>query len=252
MLLTIDIGNTNVVFGAHDGSDWVHTGRVETVRTRMADEYAVLFHALLGEAGLTLAGFDRTIISSVVPQLTRGMVDMVTTRSGRAPMVLGPHLDLGIEVRTEHPHQIGSDLVANAVAGYHRFGENSVVVNTGTATTLTAVAAPGHLLGVAIAAGLIVTSDALVGRSAQLPHVPLESPPSVIGRNTTEAMQSGLVLGHVAMIEGLLARMKAQLGGAKVIATGGLTGIIAPLTDQLDEVDPWLTLDGLRIIAERN
>lgn len=252
MLLAIDIGNTNVVFGAHDGDGWIHTGRVETVRTRMADEYAVIFRAVLAEADLDLSSFDRTIISSVVPQLTRGMTEMVSTRSGREPLLLGPHLDLGIQIKTEHPNQIGSDLVANAVAGYHRFGESCIVVNTGTATTLTAVAAPGDLLGVAISAGLMVTADALVGRSAQLAHVPLGPPPSVIGRNTEEAMQSGLVLGHVAMIEGLIARMKAQLGGAKVIATGGLTGIIEPLTDQFDSVDPWLTLDGLRIIAGRN
>jgi type III pantothenate kinase len=252
MLLTIDIGNTNVVFGAHDGADWIHHGRLETVRTRMADEYAVLFQALLGEAGLTLSSFDKTIISSVVPQLTRGMVEMVATRTGKAPLVLGPHLDLGIVVKTEHPNQIGSDLVSNAVAGFDRFGETCIVVNTGTATTLTAVASPGELLGVSIAAGLIVTSDALVGRGAQLPHVPLAAPPSVIGRNTEQAMQSGLVLGHVAMIEGLLSRMKAQLGGAKVVATGGLTAIIAPLTDEFDAVDPWLTIDGLRLIAARN
>lgn len=252
MLLTIDIGNTNVVFGAHDGDAWIHTGRVETVRTRMPDEYAAIFRAVLSEAGLELDSFERTIISSVVPQLTRGMVEMVASRAGQQPLVLGPHLDLGIEVKTEHPNQIGSDLVANAVAGYHRFGENCIVVNTGTATTLTAVATPGHLLGVAISAGLMVTADALVGRSAQLAHVPLAGPPSVIGRNTEHAMQSGLVLGHVAMIEGLLSRMKSQIGGAKVIATGGLTTIIEPLTDQFDAVDPWLTLDGLRIIAGRN
>ncbi len=252
MLLAIDIGNSNVVFGAHDGNGWIHTGRVETVRTRTGDEYAVIFRAVLAEAGLELSSFERTIISSVVPQLTSGMVEMVATRAGREPLVLGPHLDLGIQVKTEHPRQIGSDLVANAVAGYHRFQENCIVVNTGTATTLTAVAAPGELLGVAISAGLVVTADALVGRSAQLAHVPLAPPPSVIGRNTEQSMQSGLVLGHVAMIEGLISRMKAQLGGAKVIATGGLTGIIAPLTDQFDAVDPWLTLEGLRIIAGRN
>lgn len=252
MLLAIDIGNTNVVFGAHDGEGWIHTGRVETVRTRMADEYAVIFRAVLAEAGLELASFDRTIVSSVVPQLTRGMIEMISTRAGREPLVLGPHLDLGIQVKTEHPNQIGSDLVANAVAGYQRFQENCIVVNTGTATTLTAVAEPGHLLGVSIAAGLMVTVDALVGRSAQLSHVPLNAPPSVIGRNTEQSMQSGLVLGHVAMIEGLIARIKDQLGGAKVVATGGLTGIIAPLTNTFDVVDPWLTLDGLRIIAGRN
>lgn len=252
MLLAIDIGNTNVVFGAHDGDGWIHTGRVETVRTRMADEYAVIFRAVLSEAGLELSSFERIIISSVVPQLTRGMIEMVSSRAGREPLLLGPHLDLGIRIKTQHPNQIGSDLVANAVAGYHRFGENCIVVNTGTATTLTAVAVPGDLLGVAISAGLMVTADALVGRSAQLAHVPLGPPPSVIGRNTEEAMQSGLVLGHVAMIEGLIDRMKTQLGSAKVVATGGLTGIIEPLTDQFDAVDPWLTLDGLRIIAGRN
>lgn len=252
MLLTIDIGNTNVVFGAHNGSGWIHTGRIETVRTRMADEYAVVFKALLEEQGLSWDSFDKTIISSVVPQLTQGMINMVESRAGKAPLVVGQHLDLGVAVKTEHPAATGADLIANAAAGYHRFGETCIIVNTGTATTLTAVAEPGELLGVSIAAGLIVTSDALVRQAAQLPHVPLVAPPSVIGRNTEQAIQSGLVIGHIAMIEGLLARMKAELGGAKVIATGGLTAILAPLTDQFDEVDPWLTLDGLRLIAERN
>jgi type III pantothenate kinase len=252
MLLTIDIGNTNIVFGAHDGNDWIHTGRIETVRTRMADEYAVVFKALLAEQELSWESFDKTIISSVVPQLTRGMIEMVESRSGRPPLVVGQHLDLGVVVKTDHPHATGADLIANAVAGYNRFGENCIIVNTGTATTLTAVAVPGELLGVSIAAGLIVTADALVGKAAQLPHVPLVAPPSVIGRNTEHSIQSGVVVGHVAMIEGLLQRMKAELGGAKVIATGGLTAIIGPLTDQFDDIDPWLTLDGLRLIAERN
>ncbi len=142
--------------------------------------------------------------------------------------------------------------MADAVAAYERFQDNCIVVDFGTATTFTAVAAPGELLGVAIAAGLNVTADALVSHTAQLPHVELVPPPSIIGRNTIHAMQAGLVVGYVAMVEGIVDRMRAELGSASVVATGGLSSVIGPLTGRFDAVEPWLTLDGLRLIAERN
>ena len=252
MLLAIDIGNSNIVIGVYDGQSWPHHWRVQTVRQRMPDEYAVLLRDFLGEAGLTLRHIDQTVLSSVVPQLTRGMADMLAAQTGHAPVLVSAKLDTGIQIVTDQPERVGSDLIANAVAGYARARGNCIVIDFGTATTLTAVAEPGEMRGVAIAAGLTTTADALVGRTAQLPQIELVPPPSAIGRNTIHAMQAGLVLGHIAMIEGLVARIKRELGGAHVIATGGLSTVLQPHTDCFDEVDPWLTLEGLRLIADRN
>lgn len=252
MLLAIDIGNTNIVFGVHDSKIWQHHWRIQTVHNRMPDEYAVLLRELLNEAGLKFTDFKQTIISSVVPQLTRGIHDMVAQRSNIPPLVIGQHLNLGIQIHTDQPERVGSDLIADAAAAYERFKSNCIVVDFGTATTFTAVVEPGIMLGVAIAAGLNVTVDALVSRTAQLPHIEFTPPPSAVGKNTIHAMQSGLLLGYVSMVEGMVGRVKSELGVAKVIATGGLSSLIAPLTSVFDEVDLLLTLDGLRLIASRN
>jgi type III pantothenate kinase len=252
MLLAIDIGNTNIVFGVYDSSRWRHTWRVQTVHDRMPDEYAVLFRGFLSGDGLDLKAFDQVVLSSVVPKLTGGIFEMVAEQTGHLPVLVSARVNTGIQVRTDHPDRVGSDLIANAVAAYDRFRSNCIAVDFGTATTLTAVAEPGEMLGTVIAAGLHTTADALVNRAAQLSHVELVPPPSVIGRNTIHAMQAGLVLGHLAMVEGLAARIQQELGSAKVIATGGLSRVFGPLSDCFDAVDPWLTLDGLRLIAERN
>jgi type III pantothenate kinase len=265
MLLALDIGNSNIKFGVHDGARWTYFWPVETVRERMPDEYAVLLRSFLAEAGLSAADLERAIVSSVVPQLTVGMLDMLERQIGRRPLLLGPGLDTGLVIKTDQPESVGTDLIANAVAGYDRFKGNCIVVNFGTATTLTAVAAPnvpggapapggsgaGEFRGVSIAAGLAVTANALVSGAAQLAHVPLDAPPSVIGTNTRHSMQSGLVLGHVAMVEGLIDRIRQELPGARVVATGGLAPTLAPLTDHFDAVDPMLTLEGLRLVANR-
>ncbi len=253
MLLAIDIGNTNIVFGVHDGQQWIHHWRVQTVRNRMPDEYAVLFQGFLQEAGLKLNGFERVVLSSVVPQLTQGITGMVAQRTGRDPLVIRPtSTRLGLEIRTDQPDKVGTDLLANAVAAYERCQCDCIVVDFGTATTFTVVARPGVFMGAAIAPGLNVALDALVSRTAQLPQIELVPPPSPIGRNTVHAMQSGLVLGYVGLVEGLVTRIRREVGEARVIATGGLSSVIGPLTECVDEVDPWLTLDGLRLIAERN
>jgi type III pantothenate kinase len=251
-LLAIDIGNTNIVFGVHDGDRWAHTWRVQTVRERMPDEYAVMFRTFLGEAGLEMRQLEQTVVSSVVPQLTAGLCEMVTQQTGFRPVVIGARINTGITIKTDDPNRVGSDLIADAVAAYARFRSNCIVVDFGTATTFTAVAEPGAMVGVAIAAGLNTVTNALVERTAQLPQIDLTPPPSVIGRNTIHAMQAGLVVGHVAMVEGLVSRIKAELDGARVIATGGLSTVLAPHTDCFDAVDPWLTLDGLRLIAALN
>ena len=252
MLLAIDVGNTNIVFGVHDGRSWTHHWRVQTVRERMPDEYAVMFRTFLSEANLSLAQIDQTVLSSVVPPLTGGLCEMVAQRTGFRPVVVSAHIETGIRIATDHPEQVGSDRIADAVAAYTRFQDNCIVVDFGTATAFTIVAEPGELIGAVIAAGLRTTADALTRHAAQLLPIELVPPPGIIARNTTHAMQAGLVIGHMAMVEGIIDRIRAELGHAKVVATGGLSTVLAPLTDRFDAVDPWLTLDGLRLIGERN
>ncbi|MEL6186752.1 MAG: type III pantothenate kinase, partial [Myxococcota bacterium] len=243
---------SNIKFGVHNGKVWTHSWPVQTVRDRMPGEYAVLLRSFFRDAGLELRSVSRVILSSVVPQLTDGLRVMLEHQVGRPPLVVGAHLDLGVRIGTESPHAVGADLLANAVAGYARFRAACVVISLGTATTLSAVSDAGELYGVSIAAGMGTTEKALVGGAAQLAHVPLEPPPDVLGTNTRHAMQSGLVLGHLALIEGLVARIQRSHGPHKVVASGGLVHLLADHTDLFDAVDPRLTLEGLRIIAERN
>ncbi|PJF39212.1 MAG: pantothenate kinase, partial [Phototrophicales bacterium] len=244
-----------IVFGVYNQNTWQHLWRIQTVHNRMPDEYAVLFQSLLGrDGGLELAQFDKAIVSSVVPQLTYNIVQMIERRINGKVLLLTHDLDLGIQIDTDTPNRVGADLLADSVAAYTRFQDDCIVVDFGTATTFTTVTKPGVMRGTAIAAGLNVTIDALVRHTAQLPQIELVPPPSIIGRNTVHAMQAGLVVGYVAMVEGLIHRIKAEIGTSsiKVIATGGLSGIVANLTNVFDVVDPWLTLEGLRLIAARN
>ena len=251
-LLAVDIGNSNVKFGLHDGSTWLHYWPVATVREKMPDEYAVLLRSFLREVGIEPTSIPRVVLSSVVPHLSDGMAAMLSRQTGRPTLRVSVDLNLGITVATERPNEVGTDLLANAVAGFARTNGACIVVNFGTATTLSAVSAEGRLSGVAIAAGLQVTSNALVGGAAQLAHVPLELPPGPLGRTTQHAMQAGLVLGHLAMVEGLIARINAAHGPHRVVATGGLSGVFADHTSVFDIVDRYLTLEGLRLIADRN
>jgi type III pantothenate kinase len=254
MLLAIDVGNTNIVFGIHDGTVWVQQWRIQTVPNRMPDEYAVMFQSLLGhDAQLELSNFNQVIISSVVPQLTAGLTDMIYRRSSKMPLILTNALDLGIQIDTEAPERVGADILADCVAAYAQSQSASIVVDFGTATTFTAMSEDGVMRGTAIAAGLGITIDALVSQTAQLPQIELSPPPSIIARNTIHAMQAGLVVGYVAMVEGMINRIQNEMHNhPRIIATGGLSSIIAPLTDIFDTVDPWLTLEGLRLIVERN
>jgi len=253
MLLAIDIGNTNIAFGLHERGTWTHHWRIRTVRDKMPDEYGVLLRSLMHDKGLMMADVRRVVVSSVVPPLTGVFAELLEREMGRQPLIVGRGARTGIRIRTENPAEVGADLVANAVAAYERFKENCIAVDFGTALTFTAVAAPGDLMGVAIAPGLNTAVRALFGNTAQLPLIQLEAPPAAIGRNTTHSIQSGIVFGYVGLVEALIRRMRAELGGhARAIATGGLAHIVAPLSDEFEAIDPWLTLEGLRLIAERN
>jgi len=253
MLLCVNVGNSNIVLGLWDGEGWCAHWRVRTIRNQMPDEYAVLLKALLRDSGYDLKNITRVVMASVVPPLTTVFGELLQRYLDAEPLLVGSKVKTGLRICIDNPHELGADLLADAVAAYHRFRDACIVADFGTATTFTAVSKEGDLEGVSIAIGLGVAMEALAGATAQLPRVSLVPSLHAIGKNTTRSMQSGLVLGHVGLVEGLIRRMRAELGGeAQVIATGGLSSIIAPLTPEINVLDPWLTLDGLRIIHELN
>jgi type III pantothenate kinase len=252
MLLAIDIGNTNVVFGVHDGAGWLHHWRVRTVREKMADEYGVLLRALLAETDLSMIDFDRIALASVVPPLTGRMEDMLAQQTAADILVISQAVDTGLTYAVDNPSEVGADLIANAVAAYDRVGNACIVVDFGTATTFTAVSTDAVFLGVAIAPGMNLAASALAGGTAQLPQVRLRAPERAIGTNTVHAVQSGVLWGYVGLVEGVVARFEREIQSpVTVLATGGLSSVIAPLTQCFSAVDPWLTLDGIRLIGER-
>jgi type III pantothenate kinase len=253
MLLAIDVGNTNIAFGIYHDGHWTDHWRIRTVPDQMPDEYAALFREIFRDSGIGMRDINLAVLSSVVPQVTGALTSMLEEQTGQKPLVLGPGVRTGIRIRTDNPAEVGADLVANAVAAHARYQRNCVVVDFGTALTFTAVAEPGDLLGVAIAPGLNAAASSLSSKTAQLPRVWLAPPPAAIGRNTVHSIQAGVVFGYVGLVEALIRKMRAEMGGkALAVATGGQARIIAPHSDEFTAIEPWLTLDGLRIIAERN
>lgn len=253
MLLAIDVGNTNITLGLWDGQSWRTHWRLRTIHDQTVDEYGIYLKMLLREAGLSGA-VDRVVLASVVPPLTATFAAVSQRYLGQEGVLLRPDSRLNIRIATDNPNEVGADRIANAAAAYHLFPGPSIVVDMGTATTFDVVSADGALLGVVIAPGLRLAAEALSGRAAQLSRVALESPPRVLGRNTVHAVQSGLVYGYASLVEGLVNRLKAELGQTTipVIGTGGLISLITAHTSVIDHVDPWLTLTGLRVIAELN
>ena len=253
MLLAVDVGNTNIVFGLHDGATWLRHWRVRTVRDKMPDEYGVLFRDFLREIDVALDALDHVVIGSVVPPITDRIETMLADQTGVQPLIISAAVDTGLTFAVDNPAEVGADLIADAVAAYDRFAGACIVVDFGTATTFTAVGADATFLGVAIAPGINLAMSALAGGTAQLPQIRLVAPPQPIGTNTVHAIQSGLVWGYVGLVESQVARFRKQMGGqVSAIATGGLARLIAPLTDCFTAVDEWLTLEGIRLIALRN
>lgn len=250
MLLAVDIGNSNIVIGAYDENRWYSHWRILTVPDKSAEQYVSELTDLFEHDGLDFEMFDYVIISSVVPRLTPLFKQIFTERNPDNVQVLDSTTETGIRLATDSPEEVGSDLIADAVAAYDMVGDTCIVVDFGTATTVMAVKKPGILAGGAICAGLEVTASALIGKAAMLADISLEPPEEIIGTTTEQAMQSGLFMGHLCMVEGLVDRMKKELGPVHVIATGGLAEKMAPHTTVFDVVEPYLTLEGLRIVAE--
>src|SRR5699024_3141501 len=216
MLLALDIGNSNIVMGVSDQGEWVHQWRIQTDAGKTADEYGILFKSLFSEAALSYNQFTRVIVCNVVPRLTQTINEVFRRRSSVQPIIVNDQIETGIKIKRQNPDRVGSDLIAGAAGAYAVFGDDCMVVDFGTATTIMVVKNPGELIGGAVCAGLNVTIDALVAKAAQLSQIPLELPANPVGESPIEAMQSGLVLGHLCMIEGLIDRMKTQLGSDTV------------------------------------
>jgi type III pantothenate kinase len=253
MLLTIDIGNTNLTLGLYNGAELGRHWRLATDHARMPDEYGLQFLGLLQNAGKTVTDLTGIVLASVVPQLTGRVVQACQEYLKNEPLVVDTGVKTGVRIRYEDPRAVGADRVADAVAVINLYGGPACVIDFGTATTFNAVTKEGDYLGGAITAGVNLAAEALYTRAAKLPRMDLQRPPSVIGRNTVHAMQSGLLFGYVSMVEGMVARFRSELGSdMKVVATGGLAEVVAKETDVIDVIAPWLTLEGLRIIWELN
>jgi type III pantothenate kinase len=253
MLLVIDIGNTNLTLGLYEGDTLGAHWRLATDHNRMPDEYGLQFLGLLQNAGKTVKDITGISLASVVPPLTGRVIQACEEYLKQKPLVVDAGIKTGIKIRYEDPRAVGADRVCDAVAVIKLYGAPACVVDFGTATTFNAITKDGEYLGGAITAGINLAAEALYTRAAKLPRIDLQLPPSVIGKNTVHAMQSGLLFGYVSMVEGMVARFKNELGNdTKVIATGGLAEVIAKETKVIDIISPWLTLEGLRLIWELN
>ena len=253
MLLTIDIGNTNLTLGLYEGETLKSHWRLATDHKRMPDEYGLQLLGVLHQAGCDEECLTGICLASVVPHLTRHVEQACEQYLHIKPLVVDVGVKTGIRILYKDPRAVGADRVADAVAVHKLYGGPACVIDFGTATTFNAINAKGEYIGGAITAGVNLAAGALFEHAAKLPPVDLARPPSVIRQNTVHAMQSGLLFGYVSMVEGMVSRFRVELGDEmKVIATGGLAKSIAKETDSIDIISQWLTLDGLRIIWEMN
>jgi type III pantothenate kinase len=253
MLLAIDIGNTNITLGLYEGANPGPRWRIASAHEKMADEFSALINGFFRHSGISPGKITAVAMASVVPPLTGTVAEACRQAFGCEPMVVDGRTNTGIRILYDDPGQVGADRIVDAAAAYRLYGGPACVVDFGTATKFDAVSAEGDYLGGAIAPGIGIASEALFSRTSKLPKVELKRPPSAIGRNTAQSIQSGLLFGYVGLVEGMLARFRSELGPAmKVIATGGWAEIVARETTAFTVLNPWLMLDGLRIIHELN
>lgn len=249
-ILVVDVGNTNIVLGIYEGDTLTHSWRLATARDRTADEYGVLAQQLT--AGI-VKSLDGAIVSSVVPPLNGAIESMIEKYFGVDPLFVEAGVKTGIAVAVDNPLEVGADRIVNSVAAFEKYGGPLIIVDFGTATTFDVVTKDGKYVGGVIAPGITISAEALFARASRLPRVDIRRPPTVVGTNTVVNMQSGLYFGYLGLVDGILARMKKEVPGVKkVIATGGLASLLAKDSEHIEEVDPDLTLRGLKIIYDRN
>jgi type III pantothenate kinase len=254
VLLAADVGNTEIVLGVFDGPKLAHTWRLSTRPERTADELALHLEFFLEHRGLEFTSLDGFVVASVVPDVTHAVRDLAEQYLTFAPVIVGPGTKTGVPVLTDNPREVGADRVVNTLAAFTRFGGPAIVVDFGTSTNFDVVSEKGEFLGGVIAPGLQVSASSLVSRTARLTRVDLTPPRSPIGRSTVEAIQSGLLYGTAGEVDAIVTRIRTELAApsAPVIATGGLAATVIPHCSTIDHHEPWLTLEGLRMVYERN
>jgi type III pantothenate kinase len=253
MLLCIDLGNTNITLGLYEDDDLHYHWRLNTDHHKMPDEYGMLLLSLLAHAGHRPQEVTGICLCSVVPPLTGALEQMCDLYFQQKPLTVDVGVKTGVKIRYDNPREVGADRVVDAAAVYRLYGGPACIVDFGTATTFDGISREGDYLGGAIAPGIGIAAEALFSRAARLTRVDLVRPPRAIGTNTVHSLQSGLLFGYVGLVEGMVARFRAELGdGTRVVGTGGLAELIARETGVIEVVDPWLTLKGLRIVWELN
>jgi type III pantothenate kinase len=253
VLLVVDVGNTQTHLGAFRGEELVHDWRFATVRESTADELGAALRNLLALRDLGFDDLDASILSSTVPQLRPEWTAMAARYLGHEMPVVGPGVRTGMPIRMDNPREVGADRLVNSVAAYERIGGACVIVDFGTAITYDCVSPAGEYVGGIIAPGVEISMEALTSRAAAIPRIDLTAPRALIGKSTVEAIRSGVIFGFAAQVDGIVGRLREELGEeTEAIATGGLAGAIVPFCDLIDDVDDMLTLTGLRLIHERN
>lgn len=253
LIFVFDVGNTNIVLGVYEEDVLKYHWRIETNRNRTEDEFGMTIKSLFDHAGLRFSDINGIIISSVVPPIMFALERMCQKYFHVKPLVVGPGIKTGLNIKYENPREVGADRIVNAVAAIHEYGSPLIIVDFGTATTYCYVNEQRQYMGGAIAPGIGISTEALYSRAAKLPRIEIARPESVIGKNTVSAMQAGIVYGYVGQVEGIVNRMMAQSEKKPtVIATGGLSNLIAQESNIIDIVDPYLTLKGLILIYKRN
>ena len=255
MLLAVDVGNTEIMLGVFEGSELEHTWRLSTQPDRTADELALLLTGLLEHRGIDFATkLTGVCAASVVPAVTDALRELASRYFDFQPVIVGPGTKTGVPVLTENPREVGADRIVNTLAAFTKFGGPSIVVDFGTGTNFDVVSDKGEFLGGVIAPGLQVSAQSLYSKAARLTRVELSPPRSPVGKNTVEAIQSGLLYGTAGEVDGIVTRIRDELGapGATTIATGGLAPVVIPHCRTIDHHEPWLTLEGLRLVFEKN